>query len=197
MCHDAVEVLHKMIPDNSLTMVQLFFPDPWHKARHNKRRIVQAPFAELVKSKLKLGGVFHMATDWEPYAEHMLEVMSSLRMGLNVREGEIMAKNRSRRLRKKMHIEEFQEVGFSVAWRFPEGTSVDQIDQDVDAFINEVIEPNKLAFDGSGYLAWEGLICTQEVGKCTEEHQALVRKWLEDHKLEDVRVSELFDVWWD
>ena len=56
-----------------------------------------------------------------------------------------MAKNRSRRLRKKMHIEEFQEVGFSVAWRFPEGTSVEQIDQDVDAFINEVIEPNKLA----------------------------------------------------
>ena len=69
-----------------------------------------------------------------------------------------MAKNRSRRLRKKMHIEEFQEVGFSVAWRFPEGTSVEQIDQDVDAFINDVIEPNKLAFDGSGYLAWEGLI---------------------------------------
>lgn len=78
MCHDAVEVLEQMIPDNSLTMVQLFFPDPWHKARHNKRRIVQAPFAELVKSKLKLGGVFHMATDWEPYAEHMLEVMSEL-----------------------------------------------------------------------------------------------------------------------
>lgn len=59
-----------------------------------------------------------------------------------------------------MHIEEFGEVGFSVAWRFPEGTSVEQIDQDVDAFINEVIEPNKLAFDGSGYLAQEGLICT-------------------------------------
>ena len=78
MCHDAVEVLENMIPDNSLTMVQLFFPDPWHKARHNKRRIVQVPFAELVKRKLKLGGVFHMATDWEPYAEHMLEVMSSL-----------------------------------------------------------------------------------------------------------------------
>ncbi|HBV1817299.1 TPA: tRNA (guanosine(46)-N7)-methyltransferase TrmB, partial [Klebsiella pneumoniae] len=66
------------IPDNSLNMVQLFFPDPWHKARHNKRRIVQPPFAELVKSKLKLGGVFHMATDWEAYAVHMLEVMSSL-----------------------------------------------------------------------------------------------------------------------
>ncbi|EJL86667.1 tRNA (guanosine(46)-N7)-methyltransferase TrmB [Pantoea sp. BIGb0393] len=78
MCHDAVEVLQKMIPDNSLRMVQLFFPDPWHKARHNKRRIVQVPFAELVMRKLKLGGVFHMATDWEAYAEHMLEVMSSI-----------------------------------------------------------------------------------------------------------------------
>ncbi|CAG8920551.1 unnamed protein product [Penicillium salamii] len=78
MCHDAVEVLEKMIPDNSLRMVQLFFPDPWHKARHNKRRIVQVPFAELVMRKLKLGGVFHMATDWEAYAEHMLEVMNSI-----------------------------------------------------------------------------------------------------------------------
>lgn len=78
MCHDAVEVLNTMIPDNSLRMVQLFFPDPWHKARHNKRRIVQVPFAELVMRKLKLGGVFHMATDWEAYAGHMLEVMSSI-----------------------------------------------------------------------------------------------------------------------
>lgn len=78
MCHDAVEVLENMVPDNSLRMVQLFFPDPWHKARHNKRRIVQVPFAELVLRKLKLGGVFHMATDWEEYASHMLEVMSSI-----------------------------------------------------------------------------------------------------------------------
>ena len=84
MCHDAVEVLHKMIPDHSLTMVQLFFPDPWHKARHNKRRIVQPPFAELIKSKLKLGGVFHMATDWEPYAQHMLDVMSSMEGYINL-----------------------------------------------------------------------------------------------------------------
>lgn len=107
-----------------------------------------------------------------------------------------MAKNRSRRLRKKMHIDEFQELGFSVAWRFPEGTSEEQIDKTVDDFINEVIEPNKLAFDGSGYLAWEGLICMQEIGKCTEEHQAIVRKWLEERKLDEVRTSELFDVWW-
>lgn len=78
MCHDAVEVLMNMIPDGSLSMVQLFFPDPWHKARHNKRRIVQVPFVQLVRSKLKVGGVFHMATDWEPYAQHMLEVMTSV-----------------------------------------------------------------------------------------------------------------------
>lgn len=77
MCHDAIEVLEEMIPENSLAMVQLFFPDPWHKARHHKRRIVQAPFAQQIKSKLKIGGVFHMATDWENYAEHMLEVMNS------------------------------------------------------------------------------------------------------------------------
>ncbi|GKW03869.1 tRNA (guanosine(46)-N7)-methyltransferase TrmB [Pectobacterium odoriferum] len=78
MCHDAIEVLMNMIPDGSLSMVQLFFPDPWHKARHNKRRIVQVPFVQLVQSKLKVGGVFHMATDWEPYAQHMLEVMTSV-----------------------------------------------------------------------------------------------------------------------
>lgn len=76
MCHDAVEVLEQMIPDASLALVQLFFPDPWHKARHNKRRIIQAPFVELVGRKLAAGGIFHMATDWQPYAEHMLTVMA-------------------------------------------------------------------------------------------------------------------------
>ncbi|EMI5490967.1 tRNA (guanosine(46)-N7)-methyltransferase TrmB [Providencia stuartii] len=76
MCHDAIEVLDTMIPDGSLSMVQLFFPDPWHKAKHNKRRIVQTPFADKIRTKLAVGGVFHMATDWQPYAEHMLEVMT-------------------------------------------------------------------------------------------------------------------------
>lgn len=89
-----------------------------------------------------------------------------------------MAKNRSRRLRKKMHIDEFQELGFSVAWRFPEGTSEEQIDKTVDDFINEVIEPNKLAFDGSGYLAWEGLICMQEIGNAPKNiRQLCVSGW--------------------
>ncbi|TKI03080.1 tRNA (guanosine(46)-N7)-methyltransferase TrmB [Martelella alba] len=79
MCHDAVEVLQHMIPDGSLARMLLFFPDPWHKARHHKRRIVQGPFVELVGRKLRPGAVFHMATDWQPYAEHMLAVMTQAR----------------------------------------------------------------------------------------------------------------------
>ena len=77
MDHDAVEVLKNMIPDGGLSRLQLFFPDPWHKKRHHKRRIVQPEFAALVLTKLQKGGCFHMATDWEPYAEHMAEVMNS------------------------------------------------------------------------------------------------------------------------
>lgn len=77
-CDDAVEVLKSCIPDKSLQRLQLFFPDPWHKKRHNKRRIVQPDFMALVREKLAIGGVFHAATDWEPYAEHMLEVMAQV-----------------------------------------------------------------------------------------------------------------------
>lgn len=108
-----------------------------------------------------------------------------------------MATQRSRRLRKKMHVDEFQELGFSVGFVFPEGTSEETIDSTVDALIEEVIDPNGLAFDGSGYLQWEGLICLQQTGKCTDEHRELVRKWLEDRKLNNIQVTELFDVWWD
>jgi tRNA (guanine-N7-)-methyltransferase len=75
--HDAIEILADCIAEDSLTRVQLFFPDPWHKKKHHKRRIVQADFVEAIRSKLKVGGVFHMATDWENYAECMLEDMQS------------------------------------------------------------------------------------------------------------------------
>ncbi|NQY34623.1 MAG: tRNA (guanosine(46)-N7)-methyltransferase TrmB [Alteromonadaceae bacterium] len=75
--HDAIEVLADCLLDDSLTTVQLFFPDPWHKKKHHKRRIVQADFVETIRKKLKIGGVFHMATDWENYAECMLEDMNS------------------------------------------------------------------------------------------------------------------------
>ncbi len=75
MKSDAIEVLSKQIPDESLSAVYLFFPDPWHKTRHHKRRIVQDDFIQLVRRKLQPGGHLHMATDWQNYAEHMLEHM--------------------------------------------------------------------------------------------------------------------------
>jgi len=76
--HDALEVLENMLPNNSIDRLQLFFPDPWPKTRHNKRRIVQTAFAELVKNKLKIGGIFHVATDSYHYAEYILKVMSNI-----------------------------------------------------------------------------------------------------------------------
>ncbi|UDG80761.1 tRNA (guanine-N(7)-)-methyltransferase [Candidatus Hartigia pinicola] len=77
ICHDAIEVLDYMIPNESISIIQLFFPDPWHKVKHNKRRIVQMHFANKIRHKLVIGGVVHMATDWEPYAKHMLSVMNN------------------------------------------------------------------------------------------------------------------------
>lgn len=75
--HDAIEVLNKQIPKNSLAGVFLFFPDPWHKTKHKKRRIVQSEFASNIAKHLKTGGQFHMATDWQDYAVHMMKVMNS------------------------------------------------------------------------------------------------------------------------
>ena len=75
--HDAVEVVEHMIAPQSLAGVHLFFPDPWPKARHHKRRIVQPAFVKLLAARLAPGGYLHFATDWEPYAESMLEVLSS------------------------------------------------------------------------------------------------------------------------
>tara|TARA_B110000305_G_scaffold111769_1_gene125849 strand:+ start:829 stop:1512 length:684 start_codon:yes stop_codon:yes gene_type:complete len=71
-CTDAVELLKHRIADNSLDRLQLFFPDPWHKKRHHKRRIIQPDFVKLLAKKIKLGGHLHMATDWQHYAEQML-----------------------------------------------------------------------------------------------------------------------------
>jgi len=75
--HDAVDVLEKMIPAGSLAGLHVFFPDPWPKKRHNKRRIIQPPLVALAASKLAPGGYIHLATDWQAYAEHMLEVLAA------------------------------------------------------------------------------------------------------------------------
>ena len=73
---DATDVLDECFADESLDRVQIYFPDPWHKKKHNKRRIIQPTFLQLIRKKLRLGGLLHMATDWQPYAEQMLELIS-------------------------------------------------------------------------------------------------------------------------
>ena len=75
--HDAVEVLQNMIPEGALAGVHVFFPDPWHKKRHHKRRLIQGPLVALIASRLAPGGYLHCATDWEEYAQQMLEVLSA------------------------------------------------------------------------------------------------------------------------
>ena len=75
--HDAVEVIDHMLPPASLDGVHIFFPDPWHKKKHNKRRLIQAPLVAKLAARLKPGGYLHCATDWQPYAEQMLQVLGS------------------------------------------------------------------------------------------------------------------------
>ena len=75
--HDAVEVLRDMVPEASLAGLHVFFPDPWPKKRHHKRRLVQPPFAALAASRLAPGGYLHVATDWQEYAEHVLAVLQA------------------------------------------------------------------------------------------------------------------------
>ena len=76
VCGDALEFLQHRIVDDSVDAVHLFFPDPWPKVRHHKRRLVQPEFAQLVRRKLRTGGYFHMATDWQAYADHMMQTMT-------------------------------------------------------------------------------------------------------------------------
>ncbi len=75
--HDAIEVMDHMLGENSLDGVHIFFPDPWHKSRHHKRRLIQSAFVNRLAKHIKPGGYLHLATDWEPYAEQMMQVVSA------------------------------------------------------------------------------------------------------------------------
>ena len=77
VAHDAVEVIDNMLPLQCLDGVHIFFPDPWHKKKHNKRRLIQSPLIAKLAARLKPGGYLHCATDWQPYAEQILEVLES------------------------------------------------------------------------------------------------------------------------
>ena len=85
--HDAVEVLEHMVAPGSLAGVHVFFPDPWHKKRHHKRRLIQPPLVSLLASRLVPGGYLHCATDWEPYAQQMLEVLRAEAQLVNTADG--------------------------------------------------------------------------------------------------------------
>jgi tRNA (guanine-N7-)-methyltransferase len=90
-CHDAIEVLTYEMPDQSIDQVRIFFPDPWPKARHHKRRLVQASLLELLARKLRPGGILHLATDWQNYAEHMLRVLEECVYFKKMADGEATA----------------------------------------------------------------------------------------------------------
>ncbi len=77
ICHDAVEVLQRQLAPGSIDLVHIFFPDPWPKKRHHKRRLIQPPFVELLATTIASGGTLRLATDWEPYAQHMREVIDA------------------------------------------------------------------------------------------------------------------------
>lgn len=85
--HDAVEVMDHMLALNSLHGIHIFFPDPWHKKKHNKRRLIQAPLVAKLAARLKPGGYLHCATDWQPYAEQILEVLSAEPLLKNTSDG--------------------------------------------------------------------------------------------------------------
>ncbi len=108
----------------------------------------------------------------------------------------VNAKNRNARQRKKLHVDEFQELGFDVAFKLADESKSEDIDAFITKFFDEVIEPNALGFGGEGDTLWHGLICTQKLGKCTQEHRKLTEKWLKDNGATAVSVSELYDVWW-
>ncbi|MBO2695551.1 YggL family protein [Shewanella algae] len=103
---------------------------------------------------------------------------------------------RSRRLRKKLRVDEFQELGFDVSWRFADSVSEEQIDPLVDRFIDEVIEPRGLGFHGGGHREWEGIIATQRIGKCTEDDRSAVKVFWEAQPISELEITELYDIWW-
>jgi len=96
----------------------------------------------------------------------------------------------------RTEVSVYVELGFDVAWKLNEGITSDELDAFIDKFFSEVIQPNGLGFGGEGDTLWHGLICTQKLGSCTNEHRAAVEKWLTDNGATAVAVSELYDVWW-
>lgn len=109
----------------------------------------------------------------------------------------LIAKNRKARLRKKLRVDEFQELGFDIAWQLPKDFTNHQVDVFLENFFQEVILPQQLGFGGEGDTLWHGLICTQCIGKCTNEQRELTEKWLLDNGAISAKASDLYDIWWE
>lgn len=107
-CEDGIHILSRAIADNSLSQVNLFFPDPWKKRKHNKRRILNKDFLDLVSQKLVLGGVFHFATDWEDYAAEALAIFNNHADFLNT------AKNFDNSAKEDRLLTKFEQRGLSL-----------------------------------------------------------------------------------
>jgi tRNA (guanine-N7-)-methyltransferase len=110
---DATEILAHSFPKHSLDLVQIFFPDPWPKTRHHKRRLIQAKFIALLHEKLKLNGRLHLATDWQDYAQHMLKIMESAPEWQNTVEKNQFTPRPSTRPTTKFE-KRGQELGYSI-----------------------------------------------------------------------------------
>lgn len=108
----------------------------------------------------------------------------------------INAKNRNRRLRKKLRVEEYQELGFDIGFKLDDKSTDAEVDTFMSQFFAQAIEPQGLGFGGEGDTLWHGLVCTQKLGKCTEEHRTSIEKWLTANGAKAVSVSALYDVWW-
>ncbi|WP_163933423.1 50S ribosome-binding protein YggL [Paraferrimonas sp. SM1919] len=104
---------------------------------------------------------------------------------------------RSRRLRKKLRVDEFQELAFDVSWLFNDEVTEEQIDAIVDEFIATIIEPNDLGFHAGGHKDWEGIVATQRIGQCTNDQRQQVEAFWQAKPVTNVVVSELYDLWWD
>jgi tRNA (guanine-N7-)-methyltransferase len=98
ICHDAVEVLQQQLAPTSISLIHIFFPDPWPKKRHHKRRLIQPPFVELLARALQPGGTLRLATDWEPYALHMREVIDASPAFINAASDGFVARSAERSL---------------------------------------------------------------------------------------------------
>ncbi len=103
---------------------------------------------------------------------------------------------RNDRIHKKLRTGAYQELGFDLFWTFNPEVSEQEIDAIVDQFIDQVVEPARLGFSGSGHKAWEGVICTRDIGKCTEADRQAVSDYFAKQPVSDFRMSELYDIWW-